>query len=90
MSRIRSILTSKLFLAAGLLVLGGAIYVASLPKSDAIAQGVCTYYSNASYKTVVGARGTGCCGSVINWGIVTPYKKCQNIYCTDVVCPDAI
>ena len=60
-----------------------------LPKSDAVFfQGVCTYYSSANYKTVVGARGTGCCGAVINWGVVTAYKKCQNIYCTDQICPN--
>ena len=90
MSRIRSFVTSKFFIAAIVFVIGGATYIASLPKSDAIALGVCTYYSSATYKTVVGARGTGCCGTVINWGVVTAYKKCQNIYCTDVVCPNQI
>ena len=88
MSRIRTFVTSKLFLAASIVLIGGAIYIASLPKTDAIALGVCTYYSSANYKTAVGARGTGCCGSVINWGVVTPYKKCQNIYCTDQICPN--
>jgi hypothetical protein len=88
MSRIRSFVTSKLFIAASIAVIGGAIYIASLPKSDAIALGVCTYYSDATYKKAVGARGTGCCGAVIYWGVVTPYKKCQNIYCTDQVRPN--
>ena len=87
MSRIRSLLTSKLFLAASAVLVGGAIYIASLPKSDAFI-GVCTYYSSANYKTAVGARGTGCCGSVINWGVVTAYKKCSTIYCTDQICPN--
>ena len=48
---------------------------------------VCTYYSDATYTTVVGARGTGCCGTVINWGITTLYVKCQKLYCPDVQCP---
>ena len=89
MSRLRNFVTSKIFLAAIVAVIAVAGYVASLPKSDAIFfQGVCTYYSSANYKNAVGARGTGCCGAVINWGVVTAYKKCQNIYCTDQICPN--
>jgi hypothetical protein len=89
MSRIRSFVTSKLFFAALAVVIGSGIYVASTPKSDAIFfQGVCVYYSSANYKTAVGARGTGCCGAVINWGVTSAYKKCENIYCTDQICPN--
>ena len=65
-----------------------SIYVASLPKSDASGGYVCAYYSDATYRTVVGARGTGCCGSVINWGVMTAYKKCHVLICTQQVCPD--
>ena len=36
MSRIRSFLTSKIAIASMLVLVSGAIYVASLPKSDAI------------------------------------------------------
>ncbi len=65
------------------------IYVASIPKADALfGPGVCTYYSDAKYKTVVGARGTGCCGEVISWGVTTKYVKCQVLYCLDVLCPN--
>jgi Family of unknown function (DUF6289) len=90
MNRFRSLLTAKVLVPAAALVLGAGIYVASLPKSDAIiiGQGVCVYYSDAKYKTAVGARGTGCCGSVINWGIITAYRKCEQIYCTDQICPN--
>jgi len=90
MSRIRSIVSAhpKLLLAVVTLVVGGAIYIASLPKVDAVSGLVCTYYSDAKYKTVVGARGTGCCGSTINWGVVTAYKKCQALLCTDQICPN--
>jgi uncharacterized protein DUF6289 len=52
-----------------------------------IGLGVCSYYSDASFTTVVGARGTGCCGATINWGITTPYQRCERLYCTDQVCP---
>ena len=91
MSRIRAFVTAnaRLLIAAVIILVGGAIYVASMPKSDAIFfNGVCTYYSNATYKHAVGARGTGCCGEVINWGVTSAYKKCENIYCTDQICPN--
>jgi hypothetical protein len=89
MSRIRTFLTSKFFIAASVVLVGGAIYIASLPKSDAlIGLGVCTYYKDATYKKVVGARGTGCCGTVINWGVTSAYKKCETLYCTDQICPN--
>jgi hypothetical protein len=89
MSRIRTFLTSKLFVAASVVLIGGAIYIASLPKSDAIAgPGVCTYYKDATFRKVVGARGTGCCGAVINWGVTSAYKKCEVLYCTDQICPN--
>ena len=91
MSRIRSFVTAhaKVLMAATIILAGGAIYVASTPKSDAIFfNGVCTYYKDATYKKVVGARGTGCCGEVINWGVTSAFKKCENIYCTDQICPN--
>jgi uncharacterized protein DUF6289 len=83
---------STKFTAIALAVLASAtVYVASLTSAKAIVivgPGVCAYYSDAKMKTVVGARGTGCCGSVINWGVVTPFKKCEQLYCTDQVCPN--
>jgi hypothetical protein len=80
----------RVLLSALVLVIGFGIYVAALPKADAliVAPGVCSYYSDAKYKTVVGARGTGCCGEVISWGVVTKYVKCQKLYCLDVLCPN--
>ena len=89
MSRIRAFVTSRLFIAASIVLVGGAIYIASLPKSDAVfGPSLCTYYSSANYKTAVGARGTGCCGSVINWGVTSAYKKCGTLNCTDQICPN--
>lgn len=80
----------------GLVVLALAVAVlavwtiTSAPTEAAIVgPGVTVYYSNATYTTVVGAKGTGCCGSVINWGITTKWKKFEKIYCPDVVCPQA-
>jgi hypothetical protein len=89
MSRIRAFLNAKFVVAALFVLVGGAIYIASLPKSDAVfGPSVCTYYSSKTYKTAVGARGTGCCGSVINWGVTSAYKKCEVVYCTDQICPN--
>ena len=64
-------------------------YIAISPQSAAIfGPGVCSYYKDATYKKVVGARGTGCCGEVISWGVVTAYQKCERLYCLDVICPN--
>jgi hypothetical protein len=89
MNRFRSLLNVKFLIAAGSLAVGVGAYVATLPQADAvIGPYVCTYYSSANYKNAVGARGNGCCGSVINWGITTSYKKCETVYCTDQICPN--
>jgi len=47
----------------------------------------CTYYSNSSYTTPVGGTSTGCCGEKSSWGVTSPYRKCERLYCTDVICP---
>jgi Family of unknown function (DUF6289) len=86
MSRIRSFMTVQVLIAALFVVIGAAIYVTSLPKSDAGGALVCSYYSDATYTHVVGARGTGCCGVPISWGVTTAYKKCQTLLCTQQLC----
>jgi len=89
MSRIRAFLNAKFVVAALFVLVGGAIYIASLPKSDAVfGPSYCTYYSSKTYKTAVGARGTGCCGEVISWGVTSAYKKCDTLLCTDQLCPN--
>jgi hypothetical protein len=90
MSRMRRSLSVKnLALAVAGVLLAVALFVAFTPTNEAVfGPGVTIYYSNSSYTTVVGARGTGCCGAVINWGIVTKWKKFEQIYCTDQVCPN--
>jgi len=76
-------------LAALVVLVGGGIYIASLPKTDALAgPAVCTYYKDASYRKAVGGRGTGCCGAIINWGVTSAYKKCDTLLCTDQICPN--
>lgn len=77
----------KLAVAALALFSAVAIYVSTMPTTEAIAGGLCTYYQTAAKKTVVGQRGTGCCGEPVNWGIITQYRTCEQIYCLDVWCP---
>jgi len=82
---------SRIIATAVAFVVGAAAYVAMLPTSEAVIIGppkVCAYYKDATYKKVIGARGTGCCGEPISWGSTSIYVKCQTIYCLDVVCPD--
>lgn len=83
-------LTPRIALAVALLVGVTAFAAVALAPVDAEAVfcfGITTYYSDATYSEVVGAQGTGCCGEVIDWGIVTPYYKCERVYCLDVECP---
>jgi len=86
--RLRS-MSLRVALAAALLVGAIAFATVALAPADAEAAcwGVTYYYSDATYTTVVGARGTGCCDEPVHWGVTSPYPKCQIIYCLDVVCP---
>ncbi len=77
---IRSAIAALAVIAAGLGVF--AVF------SDAEAfLGVCTYYSAPNKRTVVGQQGVGCCGERISWGVVTPYRTCEQVYCLDIWCP---
>ncbi|MFY9824414.1 MAG: DUF6289 family protein [Thermoanaerobaculia bacterium] len=80
--------TRKIVLMAFLLAVLAFAMTADVRHAEAIAgPSVCSYYSDATFTTVVGARGTGCCGETISWGITTPYQRCQRLYCTDQLCP---
>lgn len=79
----------RLLLALLVAVIGLSIYVASTTEAEAVViagPSVCAYYSDATYTTVVGARGTGCCGQPISWGVTSPFVKCQRLYCTTGNC----
>ncbi|HEX4965467.1 MAG TPA: DUF6289 family protein [Thermoanaerobaculia bacterium] len=80
----------KIVLMTLLLAVVALALTASVPRAEALIAGpsVCGYYSDATFTTLVGARGTGCCGEVINWGITTAFKKCDRIYCTEQLCPN--
>jgi hypothetical protein len=68
--------------------MGAWSLTASPTEAAVFGPGVWVYYSNAAYTTVVGAKGTGCCGEIINWGITTKWKRFEKIYCLDVLCPN--
>jgi len=85
----KRILNLKVAFAGLVLGIGAMGYVSLLPQSHAMpSPGVCTYYSNAKFKTVVGQQGTGCCGEFISWGQITQFRKCEQVYCLDIVCPN--
>lgn len=63
----------------------GALTIES--AEAAAEQGVCFYFSDFTRTEVVGARGTGCCGEVIDWGIVTRFRQCEEVNCPQEVCP---
>ena len=89
MSILRRIANPRIALTLLVLAVLILVYASTSSTTEAVGgPNVCTYYSDARYKTAVGARGTGCCGSTISWGVTTAYKKCQTIYCTDVLCPN--
>ena len=83
MTRSRSV---RYVIAAVALVAAGLGFLSLLPEAEAFA-GICTYYSSANFRTVVGQRGSDCCGVPVNWGIVTQYRRCEQVYCLDVWCP---
>ena len=79
----------RVVIGALAIAFSAATYVALLPAPKAMfTPGVCTYYSTNKYKVVVGQQGSGCCGETISWGTITPYRKCEQMWCLDVVCPN--
>jgi Family of unknown function (DUF6289) len=82
--------TLRILLAAALLAAATTPLLWHSTDADAVVIGgpfVCAYYSDATFTTVVGARGTGCCGQPISWGITTQYVRCEELLCPQVVCP---
>jgi len=90
MNRVRVLFGGRnVFVVMALAFVAVAFFFATVPTAEAIiGPSLCTYYKDATYKKVVGSRGTGCCGETISWGVTSAYKKCQTLLCPDVVCPD--
>lgn len=86
-----ALLSVRKMILTALLLAAVAFTLAGLKPAEAVVIAgphVCTYYSDATYTTAVGGRGTGCCNSTISWGVTSPYSRCERLYCTDVICPD--
>lgn len=81
---VRRCLTA-LLLAGSLVALGfGAL---PGPDAEAAAGGwICEYYSDATHTHQVGARGVGCCGESLDWGVTSPHEVCGAYNC--VTCPE--
>ncbi|HWN42895.1 MAG TPA: DUF6289 family protein [Thermoanaerobaculia bacterium] len=58
-----------------LLALGAMV---SVPSLDAASN--CTYYSDASYTTVVGQYGYDCCNNKVAWGRKTQFSQCGGCF----------
>jgi hypothetical protein len=61
-----------------LLLAAATFVVMSAPVSEAAGGTNCTYYSDASYTTVVGQFGYDCCNNPVAWGIKTAYAQCSS------------
>jgi len=90
MKRVQKLLRGRsLVLLAFAIIVALGVLVATAPPAEAIAgPGVCIYYNNAAHAKVVGARGTGCCGEPISWGITSKYVHCEQLLCPQVLCPN--
>ncbi|MCB1054805.1 MAG: hypothetical protein KDD11_04745 [Acidobacteria bacterium] len=79
--------TIRILLAAVLLAALSIPFLGSSSEAAIAGPSICVYYSDATHTTAVGARGRGCCGEVISWGITSPYVHCERLYCPTVICP---
>jgi hypothetical protein len=92
MKRVHRMLQGRsLVLTLALAIVAIGVFVSTLPAARAVIVAgpyVCAYYKEASHRTVVGARGVGCCGEIISWGSTSKYADCQPLLCLDVLCPN--
>ena len=72
----------RILLAVLAVLLLAAVFVVSINSQDAQAApgSNCTYYSNASYTTVVGQFGYDCCNNRVAWGHKTQYVICGGCF----------
>jgi hypothetical protein len=61
-----------------LLTLLALAAMVSVPSLDAASN--CTYYSDATYTTVVGQYGYDCCNNRVAWGRKTQYSQCGGCF----------
>ncbi|MFL6196823.1 MAG: hypothetical protein ACJ75H_21750 [Thermoanaerobaculia bacterium] len=85
-------LRSRRALLAATLVVLGCVLGLLTPVQDA-QSAICafspvirTYYSNATYTTVVGQRGRDCACEPVFWGVTSAYVKSQTLCCSVNTC----
>lgn len=92
MKNVRVFLKSRaLLLAAVLGVLGGSFGL--LAPAKVAHSAICafrpiirTYYSDATYTTAVGQRGTDCSCNSVFWGVTSAYVQSQTLCCSVNTC----
>jgi hypothetical protein len=77
---VRKLLRSRVALIAAFVVIVLTTAVLLTVSKEAQAASNCTYYSNASYTTVVGQFGYDCCNNYVAWGKKTAYKICGGCF----------
>jgi hypothetical protein len=92
MKKIRVFLKSRALLLAALLgVLGGSFGL--LAPAKVASSAVCafrpvirTYYSDATFTTAVGQRGTDCSCNPVSWGVTSSFVQSQTLCCNVNTC----
>jgi hypothetical protein len=70
----------KLVLAVGLIAALSFAVSATAPRpAEAVSNQDCYYYSDSTFTHLVGARGKDCCGNPIDWGVTSPYVRCEPV-----------
>ena len=87
--RIRASWSLKTLVASMVMAafLVGVVAIATTPAKAIAVPSATTYYSDATYKKIVGSEVYGCCGEYIFWGKRTAYRRYERLYCLDVLCP---
>jgi Family of unknown function (DUF6289) len=71
--------TRRIVLAFWLILALGLAVAASMPRPAEAAHVDCYYYSDATFTVLVGASGVDCCGNPIDWGVTSPYVRCEPV-----------
>jgi hypothetical protein len=73
----------RMLVATGAFALFAALTLlasATFATRETVAASNCTYYSDASYTTVVGQYGYDCCNNPVAWGKKTQYSVCGGCF----------
>jgi hypothetical protein len=92
MKRVRVLLRSRAALLVVVLAGLGSV-IGLLPPANDVHSAICafrpiirTYYSDATYTTEVGQRGTDCACEPVFWGVTSPYVISTTLCCNVNTC----